>query len=193
MVGMIAEIEPVLAERCAIILEAWLFTLIQATMRASRMKDPNRIVYRQLMMGVRVIGRASLLSLEGRIMAEPWLFAQEYGADIKPVESKMLAIPVFYALRADGSLKFQNPSSWRRFGSFVYTQKETGQKFLAYKGAAGDLRLLYILVDRVKLKPILGLNRTAELEIVRLISAWGQVFVQLAAESGVINLWGIEE
>lgn len=191
LVGRLAQIEPAISNRAAEEIYDWLFEVIRDAMRATSLRDENGNILRQLRGGVRVTGRANLNALRGAIWTYPWIFAHEYGADIVPTTSEYLAIPIFYGLRADGSPKFKNPRSWNRYGSFVYTQRATGKKFLAYKSKeTGDLRILYILVDKTTIPARLGLNRMANSRVAALLTAWGQIYLEEIAKTDVINLWG---
>lgn len=157
----------------------WMTRLVMRVLAQSRLNERKGEVTKQLYAGIRIYGRASLASLRGQIRAYPWLMAHEYGASIAPTEGQYLTIPIFYGVRADGSPKFRNANSWRRFGSFVYTQKSTGRKFLAYKSKeTGDLRILYILVEETEIKPVLNLVRNANMLLPQLVAAWGQIYIR---------------
>ena len=173
--GGVGATEPRIAARAAVALQDWLMDVVAETVQASRLRDPDRNVYNQLMQGVKITGRSSLSTLVGRVDAYPWLFPHEFGAHIVPKGHKYLAIPLFHAMRPDGSLKYNNPSSWGRWGAFVYKQKRTGKLFLAYKGADGELRVLYILLPFVNIKATLGLNVTAKKALGALLSVWGVI------------------
>lgn len=188
LVGRLKYIEPDIAVRAADELGQWMVRVVEETMRNTRLKDNKGAVRRSLMAGIRLYGRRSLSNLRADIKVYPWLIAQEYGAHITK-KDKYLTIPLFYALRPDGSPKFKSARSWQRFGSFVYTQKSTGRKFLAYKSASGELRILYILLDEVDIKPVLGLIRTAGSMLDELMSVWGSIYLSEAVRAGVFELW----
>lgn len=190
--GSLLQVEGRLAGPFADTLEVWLRSVISETIATTRLKDPKGYAYQQMRQTMKIFGRGSLSQLRGVIYGYPWLVAQEFGAHITPKKTKFLAIPMFYALRADGSPKFRSAYSWQRFGSFVYTNRETGAKYLAYKGADGSLRILYLLVEWVNVKAVLGLNATADKMIGQLIGQWGNIWVDEMLRSGLMTLWGFQ-
>lgn len=190
LVGNLASIEPRIAAQAAEELYSFLQEVITDTMRVTSIRDNKGEILRQLRAGVRITGRTSLASLRGSIWAYPWLFAHEYGARIEPREAQYLTIPIYYGLRPDGTPKFKNPRSWNRYGSFVYTSKQTGKKYLAYRGADKKLRILYILVDYADIPARLGLNRMSDRSLGKLLAAWGAIYLREVDRAGVINLWG---
>lgn len=191
LVGFLGELEPAIAAEAAEALDQWLRQLVAATMATTKLKDPNGIVYAQLSRGIKITGAYGLNQLRGRIDVQPWLFAQEFGAHITPKKTKFLTIPLLFALRGDGTLKYNSATSWQRWGSFVYTDRNTGVRYLAYKGADGELRLLYLLVEWTDLKPILGLTNMAEKNIGQLAALWGGIYVNAMASSGLLDQWGV--
>lgn len=94
----------------------------------------------------------SFASLRGHITAPLYLVAQDRGSTIEPVNARKLAIPVFEALRADGTPKLPSPNNWRMLGSFVYKSKRTGQAYIARRKPDGRVSVLYILVDSAQLR-----------------------------------------
>jgi hypothetical protein len=191
LVGRLKYIEPNIAAQAAIALGEWMQDMVATTLRATIVNDPKGELARSLYSGIRIYGRASLSNLRAQVQVYPWIMAQEYGAHIEPTGGrKYLAIPIFFGLRADGSPKFLNPASWKRFGSFVYTSKADGRKFLAYKAKTDNqLKILYVLVDDVELKPKLGLVRTAGSMLGSLLSVWGEIYLREAVQAGVFELW----
>jgi len=160
-------------------------------MRATSINDDNGHITRQLRGGVRITGRASLASLRASIWTYPWLFAHEYGANPKPRNAQYIAIPIFFGLRPDGRPKYRNPRAWNRFGSFVYTSRRTGKKYLAYRSKeTKELRILYVLVDETDIPARLGLNKMADRQLGALLGMWANIYLSEMAQSGVINLWG---
>src|SRR3546814_20400255 len=96
----------------------------------------------------------------------------EFGATIEP-KKQWLTIPIYHALRVDGTPKFANPTSWKRFGSFIWTRKTDGKKFVVYKSKQNrELKFLYVLVDHMELKPQFGLIRRDTDIMTRLMSIW---------------------
>lgn len=189
LIGKIGQVEPVMAELMAAATDKWLQDVITSTMRDTRLKDDGGFVEQELRTNARVFGGYSLNELRGQFWAYPWLFAQEFGAEIHPTVGQYLALPIYNALRSDGTPKYRNPSSWKRWGSFVYKQKGTGKLFLAYKDADQKLRILYVLVEKVSVPARLGLTAHAEAMLEYLYTAWGQIFVEVASSSGFEVFW----
>jgi hypothetical protein len=167
----------------------WLWDTVNQTIRTTRIRDRKGELGKQLRDGVIVIGRASLRTLEGRVDAYPWVFPHEYGAEIHPLEGQYLTVPIFYALRPDGTPKYRNASAWKRWGSFVYTRKSDGKKFIAYKSATGELRILYVLVDKTDIPARLGLNRLADSRIGLLINTWAEIWIKTCMANALVPLW----
>lgn len=190
MFGNIGHIEPIIAVRAAVELGSWMADLVAKTMQVTDLNDKKGEAKRQLFGGIRITGRASLARLVGRIDAQPWLFAQEYGAHIE-AKGKMLTIPFGFALRPDGSPKFRTAGSWKRFGSFIRKDKASGKLFIVYKAANGDLRYLYRLVDEVEVKPVLHLIRTAGSLIDLLWVSWGEIYLQEMLRAGILDQSGL--
>lgn len=179
LIGYIGKLEPVIADLCGEALDIWMRKVITETMAATALHDRNGLVQQELMQNYRVIGRYSLTTLAGTFYAYPWLKIHETGGEIAPVNGQFLAIPIYNALRADGSPKFRDPKSWQRWGSFVYKQKGTGKLFLAYKDAGGTLRILYVLIDKVTIPARLGLKTMAEDMFPLLFATWAEIFVEV--------------
>jgi len=166
-----------------------LVQVVDETIRATRLKDEKGEVYKQLMRGIKVTGRASLKSLVGRIDVNPWIRPHEFGAEIEPKNAQWLTIPFGYGVHPDGRPKFRSANAWRRYGSFIYTDRSTDKKYVAYRGANGDLRILYVLVDHVTIKPRLGLLRRADALLPQLMSVWGEIYLQEYMRLDPIKLW----
>lgn len=184
--GNIGKVEPQMAARMGRELFDWLEDVVSTAMRETKIQDRKSEMANQLHAGVTVIGRASLRTMIGRIDAYPWVFPHEFGGELEPHTSAYLTIPIFYGLRGDGSPKYRTANAWRRFGSFIYTNKSTGKKFIAYKGANGDLRILYVLVDKVTIPKRLNVNRIADARLGRLISDWTRIYVQEASRVAIV-------
>jgi hypothetical protein len=180
MVGRIKYIEPRMANRQAAALYEWLYSVVDQATRASGLSSRKGKLRSQLFGGIRVTGANSLRTLKGRIWAYPWIFPHEFGATIEPTGGrKYLTIPIDHALRADGSPKYQRASAWKRWNSFVYKPKgDSGPKFIAYKAANRELRLLYLLVEEVEIPKRLRLNDMANADLGALLADFGQIFVQ---------------
>ena len=186
LVGYIGQVEPRMSQRMAEAMVVWMQDVIRETVQDSRMKDAKGEVLRQLLSGARVTGRASLITLTGAVWTYPWLRPHEFGATIYPKNAEFLALPIFWALRPDGTPIFRNPTAWKRYGSFVYTQKATGRKFLAYRNkTTGQLRILYILKDKAEIPARLGLTRHLDQHLGDLLRVWGSIYVEEAAAAGI--------
>ena len=165
--------------------------MITATIRDTRIHDSKGAIEAELRENARVFGAYSLNELRGEFYGYPWLFAHEFGAEIHPLTGQFLAIPIYNALRADGSPIFRDPKSWQRFGSFVYTQRSTGRKFLAYrpKGGDGKLKILYILVEKVTIPARLGLTTHVDDMYPILWAMWFEIFAEIGINSGILEFW----
>lgn len=190
LIGNIGRVEPLMAVRMADEFYDWLNEVIRRAIASTELQDEKQFIRSQLYRGVRVTGRSSLRTLRGRITVQPWIFPHEYGATIRPQNgARALTIPIYHALRPDGSPKFRSANSWRRFGSFIYTPKGSDTSYIAYKAANGDLRVLYVLKDEVEIPARLGLNRMATSMLGGLLQAWYSIYVQEAARHGITNPW----
>ena len=70
--------------------------------------------------------------------------------------------------------------------TFIYKSKRTGQAYIAYKNSAGELTLLYLLVDEAQLRKYQGfLDRAWDLQKPDILQAFGQA---LLFEMGQVNL-----
>jgi len=192
MFGRLGELEPAMADEMAVALQVWLANVINTTMAVTKLNDKGGQILGSLLSSARVYGASSMLSLRGQIFAYPYIWAHEFGAEIHPVNGQYLAIPIYDALRPDGSPKYRNPSSWQRWGSFVWTQRGSGKKFLVYKNAGGSLVFLYILVEKVTIPKRLGLIDMADTLYPALIEAWTIIYTEMAARSGILNVFGVE-
>lgn len=192
LLGRLKYIEPLIAVRAAIELAEWMSRLVRETMNTSELKDNKQEIRRQLLGGTRITGRSSLARLKSAIYVQPWIFPHEYGATIVPTGGrKYLTIPLGFALRADGSLKYRSALSWKRFGSFIKKDKQNDRLFIVYKSASGDLRYLYVLVDKVEIKARLGLlNKAAQL-MDDLWYAWGNIYIQEMLKADVFGQSGL--
>lgn len=176
-----------MADDAAIALGRWMAGVVAETLQTMKLEDRKGEISRQLYSGIRIFGRSSLASLRGTIVVNPWIRAHEFGATLEP-DNEYFTIPIFHALRPDGSPKFKSAVSWRRFGSFIYTKKSTGQKFIAYKSKeTGELRILYVLVDKVVMKKRMFLLRTAASRMGALWQAWGSIYIREAMRLDIIQ------
>jgi hypothetical protein len=149
---------------------------------------------RHLISGIKVTGRSSLATLRGRIDVYPWVRPYEFGGTIHPHTAQYLAIPIYDGLRVDGTPKFQNPLSWKRWGSFIYTAKDQ-RKYIVYKDADRVLRFLYVLVESTEVPKKLRINETARALYPALLDAWYSIYVQEAAsvQRQPISFWGYSD
>ncbi len=114
---------------------------------------PNRTgrARRTMLQGSRAYG-TTVNTLRGHIIGPDYIRAHEEGATIRPKRAKALTVPLPPALRPDGSPKLPGPRSWSNvLNTFIYRSRRTGQAYIAYKNTAGQLTLLYVLVDSVTL------------------------------------------
>jgi hypothetical protein len=189
MVGRIGRVEPLITARMGDALGEWLVNVINDAMDITDLTDEKLEVRKQLLQGVRVIGRSSMLSLEGRIDVYPWIRPHEFGGMLFPENAQMLTIPMFHALRPDGTPKFKRATSWKRFGSFIYTPKGSERSYIAYKAANRELRILYLLIDKVEIPARLGINRMAERQLGDLLVQWGRIFLIYGGDQLIYNPW----
>jgi hypothetical protein len=103
----------------------------------------------------RVTG-TTLDSLRGYFFVSQEIAVNEYGSNppaITPKRARKLAIPILDGCFPDGQPRRKGPESWRSLGTFVYKSKKNKNLYIAYKSKTdGQLKLLYLLVDAVKLK-----------------------------------------
>jgi hypothetical protein len=128
-----------------------------------------------LLKSSRAVG-TSLASLEGRYAGVYYAWLHEYGGQVVPRQAKVLTLPLSAALRPDGTPKLKGPRSWKRFGTFTYTSRKTGQSYLAYKGANGKLVLLYVFIKYATFFPRLRLRDTHREKLPELMAAWAAIF-----------------
>ncbi len=104
----------------------------------------------------RVVFTGSLDSLRGYFLVNTPIAVNEYGSNppaIMPKQARKIAIPILDGCFPDGRPKRLSPNSWRSLGSFIYKSKKSKNMYIAYKSKTdGELKLLYLLVDAVKLK-----------------------------------------
>lgn len=133
--------------------------VILKTLRDTKLKSRSGRMRLALLNGIRVTG-TRMDTIRGAVVGPAYIRAHEYGAKIRPKSARALTVPLPAALRPDGTPKFRKATSWRRYGSFIFTSRRTGQKYIAYKNAQGSLILLYVLVQLTVLEPKLGLRTT---------------------------------
>lgn len=128
-----------------------------------------------LLKSSRAVG-TSLSTLEGRYSGVYYAWLHEYGGQVTPRQAKVLTLPLPAALRPDGTPKLKSPRSWKRFGTFTYTSRSTGQSYLAYRGAGGKLVLLYVFIKYATFFPRLGLREKHRENLPDLMAAWASIF-----------------
>ena len=142
----------------------------------------------KLYSGVRVYGTA-FNNLKGHIIGPNYILRLEEGGTIYPVESEMLAIPLFSALRPDGTPKLPGPRSWGNIRkTFVYKSKKTGRAYIAYKGADKRLVILYVLVEEVEIKARRFLRKSWERLKPELMAAFGQIMLAEISRVDLLSL-----
>jgi hypothetical protein len=104
----------------------------------------------------RVVFSSDLASIRGYFLVSSPVAANEYGTNppaLTPKTAKMIAIPILDGCFPDGRPKRLGPNSWRSLGSFIYKSRSNKNVYIAYKSKTdGKLKLLYLLVDAIKLK-----------------------------------------
>jgi hypothetical protein len=104
----------------------------------------------------RVVFSGDLASMRGYFLVSQSIAANEYGTNppaLSAKNAKMIAIPILDGCFPDGRPKRLSPNSWRSLGSFIYKSKKNKNVYVAYKSKTdGKLKLLYLLVDAIKLK-----------------------------------------
>jgi len=137
--------------------------------------------------GTKVTG-SRLDTLAGVYRGASYATILEYGGVIRPVNARVLTIPLPDALRADGSPKFRSARSWKRFGTFSYTSKRTGQGYLVYKNKAGELVFLYMYVEKSVVRPKLGLRKAHSANMGDLMAAWGNIVATEMANLDIMSV-----
>jgi hypothetical protein len=103
----------------------------------------------------RVTGGTSFASIRGYFYVDPAMASHEYGATIRAKRTRYLAIPIADGLNPDGTPKRTGPRAWNRFKTFVWTNKQTGRKYIVYsrkRGTPYRLAFLYLLMPMVKVR-----------------------------------------
>lgn len=166
----------ILPEMKQIMLEYMQDTVL-LTLASTKIKKRSGRMFATLRAGPRVTG-AGVDSLTGTYYGSGAAKIHEYGGTIRPVKAKALAIPMPAALRADGTPKLSGPLAWkRRHNTFIYRNKSTRRAYIVYKKPSGGLTFLYRLVDKVTIKPQLGLRKTHERRLGSLMREWGNLVV----------------
>lgn len=119
--------------------------------------------------------------IEGYFFVNPEVAANEYGALIKPRNAKMLAVPILHGLYPDGRPKRLGPNSWRSMNTFVYKSKRTGKAYIAYRSKTEGLKILYVLVDQVKVPEMRRFRSTYDRRLPELIMAFSYIMMNAIA------------
>jgi len=168
-------------------LHDWMVDVVADTIRDTSLKKRSGKLFSSLRKGIRVAG-GNIGNIRGKYIAIEYAKIHEYGGTIRPTNAQVLTLPLPAALRPDGSPKLARASSWKRYGTFSYQSKKTGRGYLAYKNAAGELVLLYVFVDSVKMLPKLGLRRQHNAQLGQLISSWGNILVRGMLSTNLYSL-----
>jgi hypothetical protein len=149
-----AEIEQIVAPQMAAAFKAWLREVAEGV-AADWPRRSGRSAG-EMGSSSRVMFSSGLDSIKGYFLVSTPIAVNEYGSNapaITPKTAKMLAIPILDGCFPDGRPKRLGPNSWRSLGSFVYKSRKNKNVYIAYKSKTdGKLKLLYLLVDAVKLK-----------------------------------------
>lgn len=140
----------------------------------------------------RVTG-SSLNTLRGVYRGTHYTPLHEYGGTVYPKHETSgdfgpkLAIPLPAAMNPDGSLKIGGPKSWKRFGTFTFVSKKTGQAYLAYKKKTegNKLVLLFMFVDKATFSAKLGLRKTHKENLAQLANTVGEIMIAAMASTDV--------
>jgi hypothetical protein len=128
--------------------------------------------------GIRVFGSGNIASIRGYVIGPTYMQMLDRGATIYPKNAKKLAIPLYAAIKPDGTPKLPGPRSWKNVvDTFIYKAK-SGRSYIAYENGAGRLVFLYVLLDEVEIEESIGLLRRPLQRQLPLIAAeFGAAFV----------------
>ena len=126
---------------------------------------------------MKVTGGGTIDDIRLTVEAPSEIAVHEFGAEIRAKSKKYLAIPVLFGLRADGTPKAKGPKSYTRYKPFVFTSKD-GRKFLAYRTAGGDLRVIYRLIESIRIGRRLRLNAAFDRRSGEIATIFGKLIVQ---------------
>lgn len=142
------DLEDQIAPQIAASLKTWLDGV--AKRAAAQWPKRSGASATEVASSARVRGYAKLDSIYGYFLVSSPIASNEYGTkERRPVNAKMLAIPILDGLFPDGTPKRLGPSSWRYLNTFVYKSRRNGNVYIAYK-ADGRLKLIYLLVSKAK-------------------------------------------
>lgn len=181
------ETEKRLVPQMRLALENYMIDVVTDVLSSGRTQSRTGTLAKSLLDGIKVTG-SKLNTIVGVYRGTDYAVTQEYGGKITPKRAKVLTLPLPDALRPDGTPKLKSPRSWKRFGTFSYTSKKTGQGYLVYRKPDGSLKFLYVYVDVVNVKPTLGLRKTHNDKIYDLIDSWLEI---IAYEMANVDLMSV--
>lgn len=156
-------VEEIAAPRVAIATERWLARVAQQASRRFPYRKTGRTAT-AIAGSAKVTGGTRFDTIRGYFYVDPAVAAHEYGARISPRRVQYLAIPIWDALRPDGTPKRSGPRAWKSMKTFVWTNKRTGRKYIVYsrkkKENGSNLVFLYVLVDMIELRATRTLRNT---------------------------------
>lgn len=158
------------------------------TMRKSDLRSRRGKIFQNMMTGRRIRGSGRPSSIQGTFMFRPWMAIHETGGTIRP-KKRYLALPMPAALRVDGRVKRRSPNSYRDKGTFVYTSKRTGKKFIVYRDKrTKTLVFLYFLATQVDMRKRMDLYGAIKAQEYYVVSAWAQGVMDIFNS---VDLYGI--
>jgi hypothetical protein len=161
--------------------------VVESTIVASPLQQRSGTLAKSLRAGVKVTG-SSIDGLKGTYRGVSYADILMTGGTLSPKNAEVLTLPLPAALRADGTPKLSGPKAWKRYGTFSYTSKKTGQGYLAYKNAAGKLVLLYMYVERVKVLKKLPLRDIHRASLSSLMAVWGDIMVEEMLDVNLMSI-----
>lgn len=171
------EIEKSLVPQMKAVLANYMEDVVDETVAKGRFKSRSGALVKSLYSGIKVRG-SRLDNISGSYNSLWYGRLLQTGGVVTPNTAEVLTLPLPAALRPDGTPKLKSPRSWKRFGTFSYTSKKTGQGYLAYRGADGKLVLLYVYIDAVKIKKRLFLREIHTQHLNILVKRWGDLMVE---------------
>lgn len=165
-------------------MQDYMLDVVELAINTTTLSAKSGDLAQSLLAHTRVTG-SNLNTLKGIYRGTIYAPLLEYGGVIRPTHEStsdfpaQLAIPLKDALRPDGTLKLGGPTAWKRFGTFTYVSKRTGQAYLAYRSkTTSRLVLLFLFIPRARILPKLGLRKAHSANLGRLATAVGSVMVQ---------------
>jgi hypothetical protein len=157
--------------------------------RASSIRTKRGKLWTAFKTGRRATGYRIPATVSVTFLARPWMAIHETGGQIVPKSKKYLALPMPDAFRRDGAMKRRSPSGWKQYGTFVYTSKRSGKKFIVYRSKTqGRLVFLFHLADSVDMQKRMNLLGAIEAKEPQVVSLWSGAVRQIFNS---IDLYGI--